>query len=259
MQNYRNLIKELLESGVPSKDRTGVGTLRLVGRSLQYDLSEGFPLLSLKKTHFKSIAHELIWFLSGDTNIKYLKENGVSIWNEWADQNGDLGPVYGKQWRNFGGIDQLSSVMEMLHNEPESRRMIVCAWNPPELKYMALPPCHVLFQFLVLQNKLHCCVFQRSCDTFLGLPFNIASYALLTQMAAHVAGLDLGTLTWFGSDVHLYQNHVDQAKIMVQREDLGRPMLYIAGKHESINSIRYNDLVLIGYTSHPSIPAPVAV
>ncbi|UII19245.1 thymidylate synthase [Fulvivirga ligni] len=264
MRQYLNLMKDILDNGVQKDDRTGTGTLSVFGRQLRFDLSEGFPLLTTKKLHIRSIVHELLWFLSGDTNIKYLKDNGVSIWDEWADENGDLGPVYGSQWRswptpNDGKVDQIAQVIEQIKKNPNSRRHIVSAWNPAEVDEMALPPCHALFQFYVADGKLSCQLYQRSADYFLGVPFNIASYALLVHMFAQQCDLEPGEFVWTGGDVHLYSNHIEQANLQLSREPMSLPQLVIQRKPESIFDYKYEDFKIENYEAHPSIKAPIAV
>ena len=258
MQNYLELLRDVLENGVYKGDRTGTGTYSVFSRTLRYDLQEGFPLVTTKKVHFKSVVHELLWFLSGDTNTKYLTDNGVRIWNEWADDNGDLGKIYGYQWRNFGGVDQIKEIIYSIKNNPDSRRHIVNAWNVGELHEMALPPCHLFFQFYVNEGRLSCQFYMRSSDVFLGLPFNIASYALLTHMVALECGLQVGELVYVGCDVHLYSNHTEQAKTQLQREPLALPEIKI-NNFKSIFSCKYEDIELVNYKAHPSIKAPVAV
>ncbi|MCC5921027.1 MAG: thymidylate synthase [Cyclobacteriaceae bacterium] len=264
MQQYHDLLQDILTNGTKKDDRTGVGTLSVFGRQLRFDLSEGFPLVTTKKLHLRSIIHELLWFLKGDTNINYLKENGVSIWDEWADEKGDLGPIYGAQWRNWvdrdgNSIDQLQTVMNQLRQDPDSRRIIVSAWNAGDLSRMALAPCHALFQFYVAEGKLSCQLYQRSCDTFLGLPFNIASYALLIHMIAQQTDLEVGDFVWTGGDTHLYLNHLDQAKLQLSREPYPLPQLKLKRKPESIFDYRYEDFEIVNYQSHPGIKAPIAV
>ena len=264
MKQYLDLMNEILEKGAKKTDRTGTGTLSVFGRQLRFDLSEGFPLVTTKKLHLRSIIYELLWFLRGDTNIKYLKENGVSIWDEWADENGELGPVYGHQWRSWPAphgksIDQISQVIGQLKQKPDSRRHIVTAWNPAEVDKMALPPCHALFQFYVAEGKLSCQLYQRSADYFLGVPFNIASYALLTYMFAQQCDLLPGDFVWTGGDVHLYLNHMDQARQQLDRKPFALPQLIIRRKPESIFDYDYNDFEILNYQAHPSIKAPIAV
>jgi thymidylate synthase len=264
MKQYLDLMSEILEKGAKKTDRTGTGTLSVFGRQLRFDLSEGFPLVTTKKLHLRSIIYELLWFLKGETNIKYLKDNGVTIWDEWADENGELGPVYGHQWRSWpapGGksIDQISQVLLQLKQKPDSRRHIVTAWNPAEVDKMALPPCHALFQFYVAEGKLSCQLYQRSADYFLGVPFNIASYALLTYMFAQQCDLLPGEFVWTGGDVHLYSNHVEQARQQLERDPFALPQLNIKRKPESIFDYEYNDFEILNYQAHPSIKAPIAV
>src|ERR671912_39943 len=264
MKQYLGLMQDILQSGTHKSDRTGTGTLSVFGRQLRFDLSEGFPLVTTKKLHLRSIIYELLWFLKGDTNIKYLKDNGVTIWDEWADENGELGPVYGHQWRSWpapGGksIDQISQVIAQLKQKPDSRRHIVTAWNPAEVDRMALPPCHALFQFYVAEGRLSCQLYQRSADYFLGVPFNIASYALLTVMFAQQCDLLPGDFVWTGGDVHLYLNHLDQAKQQLERAPFALPQLNIRRKPESIFDYEYNDFEILNYQAHPSIKAPIAV
>jgi thymidylate synthase len=264
MKQYLDLMTDILENGATKTDRTGTGTLSVFGRQLRFDLSKGFPLVTTKKLHLRSIIYELLWFLRGDTNIKYLKDNGVTIWDEWADENGDLGPVYGYQWRSWPApngekIDQISKLIQQLKSKPDSRRHIVSAWNPAEVDSMALPPCHALFQFYVADGKLSCQLYQRSCDTFLGLPFNIASYALLTHMVAQQCELEVGDFVWTGGDVHLYANHLEQVKLQLTRQPFALPSLHIKRKPESIFDYRFEDFEILNYQSHPSIKAPIAV
>ena len=264
MKQYLDLMQDILDNGNSKGDRTGTGTISVFGRQLRFDLSKGFPLLTTKKLHTRSIIHELLWFLSGDTNIKYLKDNGVSIWDEWADENGDLGPVYGHQWRSWptpGGeaVDQISQVIDQIKNNPNSRRHIVSAWNPAEVDKMALPPCHALFQFYVADGKLSCQLYQRSADYFLGVPFNIASYALLVHMFAQQCDLEAGEFVWTGGDVHLYSNHLEQAKTQLAREPRPLPQLNISRKPASIFDYKYEDFEIVNYDPHPGIKAPIAV
>lgn len=264
MKQYLDLLQEIMEHGTVKSDRTGVGTKSIFGHQMRFDLSEGFPLLTTKKVHLKSIIHELLWFISGDTNIKYLKDNKVSIWDEWADENGDLGPVYGKQWRSWAApdgrsIDQLSEVIETIKKNPDSRRMIVCAWNPADVDKMALPPCHCFFQFYVADGKLSCQLYQRSADTFLGVPFNIASYALLTMMIAQVCGLKAGEFVHTTGDTHIYLNHFDQVREQLSREPRPLPKMLINPGVKSIFDFKYEDFTLEGYDPWPAIKAPVAV
>lgn len=264
MKQYHDLLQHLLDVGVYKSDRTGTGTYSVFGHQMRFDLNEGFPLLTTKKLHTKSIIHELLWFLKGDTNIAYLKENGVSIWDEWADENGNLGPVYGYQWRSWpnpdgSSTDQISKLIDGLKRNPDSRRHIVSAWNPSFIDQMALPPCHCLFQFYVADGKLSCQLYQRSCDTFLGVPFNIASYALLTMMIAQVCDLKLGEFVWTGGDVHLYSNHVEQAKLQLSRDIRPLPTMRINPDVKNIFDFKYEDFTLENYDPHPHIKAAVAV
>jgi thymidylate synthase len=264
MEQYHKLLKHILENGNKKQDRTGVGTISVFGYQLRFDLSKGFPLVTTKKLHLKSIIYELLWFLNGDTNIKYLKDHGVSIWDEWADANGDLGPVYGYQWRSWPGrngekIDQISKLIDQLKKKPDSRRHIVTAWNPAEVDNMALPPCHAMFQFYVAEGRLSCQLYQRSCDTFLGLPFNIASYALLVHMIAQQCDLEPGDFVWTGGDVHIYNNHIDQVSLQLTREPFALPRLNIKRKPSSIFDYQFEDFEILNYQSHPSIKAPIAV
>ena len=262
MQEYLDLLKKVKDTGKPKGDRTGTGTISIFGHQMRFDLQESFPLLTTKKIHFKSVAYELLWFLKGDTNIKYLKDNGVSIWDEWADENGDLGPVYGKQWRNWKGADgfhdQISSVIQQIKDNPNSRRHIVSAWNVAEIPSMALAPCHILFQFYVQDGKLSCQLYQRSADVFLGVPFNIASYALLTHMIANVCDLKVGDFIHTLGDAHLYNNHLAQAEEQLSRSPLEPPQIKVV-KKGSIDEDEYEDFELINYQHHPHIPAVVAV
>jgi thymidylate synthase len=264
MQAYLDLLRHILEHGTDKSDRTGTGTRSVFGHQLRFDLSEGFPLLTTKKLHVKSIIHELLWFLQGSTNIGYLKEHGVRIWDEWADANGDLGPVYGKQWRSWEGadgrtIDQISDVVDQIRRNPDSRRLIVSAWNVAELPKMALMPCHALFQFYVADGKLSCQLYQRSADVFLGVPFNIASYALLTMMIAQVCDLKPGDFVHTFGDVHLYNNHFEQARLQLTREPRPLPLMRIDPTVKDIFGFRYEHFSLEGYDPHPAIKAPVAV
>jgi thymidylate synthase len=264
MKIYQDLLRDILENGVEKEDRTGTGTISVFGRQLRFDLREGFPLLTTKKMHIRSIVHELLWFLSGETNIRYLRENGVTIWDEWADEEGNLGRVYGSQWRAWRGpdgktVDQIANVVEQIRRNPDSRRHLVSAWNPAEVESMALPPCHYAFQFYVAKGRLSCMFQMRSVDTFLGLPFNIASYALLTHMVAQQCGLEAGELIWTGGDVHLYLNHLEQAKLQLTREPYPLPRLSIKRKPDSIFDYRYEDFEFVGYQSHPAIKAPISV
>jgi thymidylate synthase len=264
MRQYLDLMQHVLDHGVRKTDRTGTGTLSVFGHQMRFDLEEGFPLLTTKKVHLKSIIHELIWFLSGDTNIRYLKANGVSIWDDWADENGDLGPVYGAQWRSWpdgegGSIDQIRQVIDGIRATPDSRRLIVTAWNPAEVDSQALPPCHCLFQFYVADGKLSCQLYQRSADIFLGVPFNIASYALLTMMMAQVTGLKAGEFVHTLGDAHLYSNHLDQARLQLSRDPRALPRMILNPEVGSIFDFVYDDFVLEGYDPHPHIKAKVAV
>lgn len=264
MRQYLDLLKDIQDNGVRKTDRTGTGTLSVFGRQLRFDLSEGFPLVTTKRLHLRSIIYELLWFLKGETNIKYLKDNGVSIWDEWADENGDLGPVYGSQWRSWPTpdgrhIDQIAQVLRQIKTKPDSRRHIVTAWNPAEVDNMALPPCHALFQFYVADGKLSCQLYQRSCDTFLGLPFNIASYALLTHLVAQQCDLVPGDFVWTGGDVHLYSNHLDQARLQLTRAPFPLPQLVIKRKPDSLFDYNFEDFEIANYQYHPSIKAPIAV
>ncbi len=264
MHQYHELLARILDGGAQKHDRTGTGTLSVFGHQMRFDLAKGFPLLTTKKLPLKSIVHELLWFLMGSTNIKYLQDNGVSIWDEWADPNGDLGPVYGSQWRSWpdnkgGKIDQVANVVEMIKKNPDSRRLIVSAWNPAEVDLCALPPCHCLFQFYVANGKLSCQLYQRSADVFLGVPFNIASYALLTMMMAQVCGLKLGEFIWTGADTHLYINHLGQAKLQLSRELRPLPTMKLNPEIKDIFGFRYEDFTLTNYDPHPHIKAAVAV
>lgn len=265
MQQYLDLLERVLTTGAEKSDRTGTGTRSVFGRQLRFDLAKGFPLVTTKKVHLRSIIVELLWFLRGDTNVGFLHDHGVSIWDEWADAEGELGPVYGRQWRAWpardgrASIDQIAGVVETIRRDPDSRRMIVSAWNVAELDRMALAPCHCLFQFYVAQGRLSCQLYQRSGDVFLGVPFNIASYALLTLMIAHVAGLEPGELVHTFGDVHLYTNHLEQARLQLEREPRALPDIIIKRRPASIFELRYEDFELVDYEPHPSISAPVAV
>ncbi len=264
MRQYLDLLSDILDNGTVKTDRTGTGTISVFGRQLRFDLSEGFPLLTTKKLHLKSIIHELLWFLSGDTNVKYLQDNGVRIWNEWADENGDLGPVYGHQWRSWpdgrgGTIDQIAQVVEQIRNTPDSRRLIVTAWNPADVPQMALPPCHAFFQFYVADGKLSLQLYQRSADTFLGVPFNIASYALLLMMMAQVTDLKPGEFVHTFGDTHLYLNHLEQAKIQLGRDPRELPVMKINPEVKSIFDFKFDDFSLENYNHHPHIAAKVSV
>ncbi|MEZ5564627.1 MAG: thymidylate synthase [Gammaproteobacteria bacterium] len=264
MRQYLDLLRHVREYGVRKADRTGTGTLSVFGYQMRFDLADGFPAVTTKKIHFKSIIHELLWFLNGDTNIAYLRENGVSIWDEWADENGDLGPVYGAQWRSWptpGGthIDQLQAAVDLIRNDPDSRRIIVSAWNVAELPKMALAPCHALFQFWVADGRLSCQLYQRSADVFLGVPFNIASYALLTHLVAAECELKIGEFIWTGGDCHLYLNHLDQSGEQLKRDPLPLPRLNLRRRAGSLFDYRYEDIEIVDYRSHPAIRAPIAV
>ncbi|MFH1872140.1 MAG: thymidylate synthase [Pseudomonadota bacterium] len=268
MRPYLDLMRHVLDHGHEKSDRTGTGTRSVFGWQMRVDLAEGFPLLTTKKLHLRSIIHELLWFLQGDTNIRYLKENGVSIWDDWADAHGDLGPVYGHQWRHWpaasvanpgGEIDQITQLIEGLKKNPDSRRHIVSAWNPADIPQMKLPPCHALFQFYVADGKLSCQLYQRSADIFLGVPFNIASYALFTLMVAQVCDLTPGDFVWTGGDCHLYSNHLEQARLQLAREPRQRPVMRLNPEVKDIFGFRYEDFTLEAYDPHPHIAAPVAV
>ena len=264
MQQYLDLLRHVRETGVTRGDRTGTGTQSVFGYQMRFDLGAGFPILTTKKLHLKSIIHELLWFLAGDTNVKYLNDNGVSIWDEWADENGDLGPIYGHQWRSWptpdgGTVDQIAQIMSDIRDNPNSRRHIVSAWNVADLNDMALPPCHCLFQFYVADNKLSCQLYQRSCDIFLGVPFNIASYALLTMMVAQVCDLGPGDFVHTLGDAHLYLNHLDQADSQITRKPLPLPILKINPEVKNLFAFTFEDFELVGYEAHPNIAAPIAV
>jgi thymidylate synthase len=268
MRQYLDLMRHVLAHGTEKSDRTGTGTRSVFGHQMRFDLVAGFPLLTTKKLHLRSIIHELLWFLQGDTNIRYLKENGVSIWDDWADENGNLGPVYGHQWRHWpnpsaanptGEIDQITQLIDGLKNNPDSRRHIVSAWNPADIPKMKLPPCHALFQFYVADNKLSCQLYQRSADIFLGVPFNIASYALFTLMVAQVCQLEPGEFIWTGGDCHLYSNHIEQARLQLTREPRPRPRMKLNPAVQDIFSFCYEDFTLEAYDPYPHIAAPVAV
>lgn len=277
MKQYLDLLNHILENGEQKGDRTGTGVKSVFGYQMRFDLAEGFPLVTTKKVHLRSIIHELLWFLNGDTNTQYLRDNGVTIWDEWADEKGELGPVYGKQWRSWpapdgGEIDQVATVIDQLKNNPNSRRMIVSGWNVADLPdesvspvenvkqgRMALATCHAFFQFYVANGKLSCQLYQRSCDTFLGLPFNIASYAMLTHMLAQQCDLEVGDFVWTGGDVHLYNNHFDQAHEQLSREPMALPALHIKRKPDSISSYCYDDFEIVDYQSHPGIKAPISI
>jgi thymidylate synthase len=264
MKQYLDLMQHILDKGVKKEDRTGTGTLSVFGYQMRFDLAEGFPLVTTKKVHLKSIIHELLWFLKGDTNIAYLKENGVTIWDEWADENGNLGPVYGSQWRSWPTpdgrhIDQITQVVNQLKHNPDSRRIIVSAWNVAEIENMKLPPCHAFYQFYVAEGKLSCQLYQRSADVFLGVPFNIASYALLVLMMAQVTGLEPGEFIWTGGDTHLYLNHLEQAQLQLSREPHALPTMRLNPDVKDIFDFKFEDFKLENYISHPGIKAPVAV
>ena len=264
MQQYLDLLARVLDSGVDRDDRTGTGTRAVFGHQMRFDLAAGFPLLTTKKLHIRSIIHELLWFVSGDTNIRYLQDNGVSIWDEWADENGDLGPVYGKQWRHWQTsdgreIDQLAELISMIKTNPESRRLMLTAWNPADVPHMALPPCHCLFQFHVAKGRLSCQLYQRSADIFLGVPFNIASYALLTHMIARICGLKPGEFVHVLGDAHLYSNHFDQAREQLSRAPGALPQLVIHRTPDSIDGFHFDDFEITGYDAQPHIAAPIAV
>jgi thymidylate synthase len=265
MQAYQDLLRHILQNGTRKSDRTGTGTISVFGYQMRFNLQEGFPLVTTKKVHLKSVVHELLWFLQGDTNIRYLKENGVSIWDEWADPaTGDLGPVYGKQWRSWATpdgrvIDQMSEVMQTIQKNPDSRRMVVSAWNVADIPDMALAPCHCLFQFYVADGRLSCQLYQRSADVFLGVPFNIASYALLTQMMAKVAGLEPGDFVHTFGDAHLYVNHLEQTELLLSREPRALPQMHIEYANQGLFDFRYEDFELRNYDPWPAIKAPVAV
>jgi thymidylate synthase len=264
MRQYLELMEHTLADGVEKRDRTGTGTVSVFGHQMRFDLGDGFPLVTTKKLHVKSIVHELLWFLAGDTNIKYLNDNGVRIWDEWADERGDLGPVYGRQWRSWPAqdgrtIDQISNVVDMIRRNPDSRRLIVTAWNPADVDKMALPPCHCLFQFYVAEGRLSCQLYQRSADIFLGVPFNIASYALLTMMMAQVTGLEAGEFIHTFGDAHLYINHIEQARLQLSRAPRALPTMRLNPAVKDIFSFRYEDFTLVGYDPHPHIKAEVAV
>lgn len=264
MKQYHELMKRVLNEGVRKEDRTGTGTLSVFGHQMRFNLAEGFPLVTTKKCHMKSIVHELLWFLMGESNIKYLKDNGVSIWDEWADEEGNLGPVYGVQWRSWKThdgrtVDQIKNLIEMIKRNPDSRRLIVSAWNVSDVDKMALPPCHTMFQFYVADGKLSCQLYQRSADIFLGVPFNIASYALLTMMIAQVCGLKAGDFVHTFGDAHLYLNHIDQTHLQLSREPFPLPMMKINPEVKDIFDFKFSDFELLNYQAHPHIKAPVAV
>lgn len=264
MKQYQDLLKRILKEGVKREDRTGVGTLSIFGHQMHFNMADGFPLLTTKKLHLKSIIYELLWFLKGDTNIKYLQEHGVKIWNEWADENGDLGPVYGHQWRSWpdykgGSIDQIKNVLDMIKHSPSSRRMLVTAWNPAEVDEMALPPCHCLFQFYVAEGKLSLQLYQRSADTFLGVPFNIASYSLLLHMMAQVTGLKVGEFIHTTGDTHIYLNHLEQVKLQLTRTPRPLPKIIINPDVKDLFSFHYDDFKIEDYNPYPHIPGTVAI
>ena len=264
MKQYLDMMREVRDNGVQKGDRTGTGTLAIFGYQMRFDLGAGFPLVTTKKLHVRSIIHELLWFLSGDSNVRYLRDNGVSIWDAWADDEGELGPVYGVQWRNWptpdgGHVDQIADVIERIRDNPDSRRILVCAWNVGEVDKMALPPCHCLFQFFVANGKLSCQLYQRSADIFLGVPFNIASYSLLTHMIAQQTDLGVGEFIWTGGDCHLYANHLEQANEQLQRDPLPLPRLAIKRRPDSVFDYKYEDFEILNYESHPHIRAAVAV
>lgn len=264
MRQYLELVQRVLDEGVDRSDRTGTGTRAIFGHQMRFDLSDGFPCVTTKKLHLKSIIHELLWFLAGDTNIGYLKEHGVRIWDEWADENGDLGPVYGSQWRSWptpdgGSIDQIQSLLDLITNHPDSRRMVVSAWNPADIEDMALPPCHCLFQFQVSNGRLNCQLYQRSCDVGLGIPFNIASYSLLTMMIAQVTGLTPGDFVWTGGDVHIYDNHMEPLRDQLRREPRELPRMMIEDRSQDLFSFSFDDFKLVGYRPHPTIRMVIAV
>ena len=264
MQAYHDLVRRILDTGVRKDDRTGTGTLSVFGHQMRFDLAEGFPLVTTKKVHLPSIVHELLWFLTGGTNVRYLQERGVSIWNEWADEHGELGPVYGHQWRSWPApdgtaIDQVAGVVAAIRKNPDSRRLMVSAWNPADIDRMKLPPCHVLFQFYVAEGRLSCQLYQRSADVFLGVPFNIASYALLTMMVAQVCDLAPGEFVHTFGDAHLYVNHLDQARLLLSRDERTLPRMRLNPAVRDLDEFRYEDFTLEGYDPHPAIKAPVAV
>lgn len=264
MRQYEDFMRHVMDTGVDKEDRTGTGTRSVFGYQMRFDLAQGFPLITTKKLHLRSIIHELLWFLQGSSNIAYLKQNGVSIWDEWADENGELGPVYGVQWRSWPGpdgthIDQISQVLQQIRTNPDSRRLIVSAWNVADIPQMHLPPCHLMFQFYVAQGKLSCQLYQRSCDIFLGVPFNIASYALLTHMVAQQTGLQVGDFVWTGGDCHIYRNHFEQAQEQLSRTPFAYPQLKIQRTPSTLFDYRFDDFEIVGYHSHPHIKAPVAI
>lgn len=264
MHQYHQLLNHILENGTRKADRTGTGTISVFGYQMRFDLAQGFPLVTTKKIHLKSVVHELLWFLKGETNVAYLKENGVSIWDEWADENGELGPIYGYQWRNWPApngqhIDQLADVVQQIKRNPDSRRLLVSAWNVADVPAMKLPPCHILFQFYVADGRLSCQLYQRSADVFLGVPFNIASYALLTHMVAQVCGLEPGEFIWTGGDTHLYVNHLEQVQTQLSRQARPLPQLQLNPHVTDLFSFSYDDIKVVNYDPHPGIKAPVAV
>jgi thymidylate synthase len=264
MQQYLSMMRHVRDHGARKDDRTGTGTLSIFGHQMRFDLSQGFPLVTTKKLHTKSVIHELLWFLRGDSNVRYLQENGISIWNEWADENGELGPIYGVQWRSWPtpsgeSVDQIKEVVDLLRDNPDSRRILVSAWNAAELSNMALPPCHTMFQFYVADGKLSCQLYQRSADTFLGVPFNIASYALLTHMLAQQTDLKVGDFVWTGGDCHLYLNHLEQVEEQLSRQPLALPRLAIKRRPDSIFDYQFEDFEILNYECHPHIKAAVAV
>ncbi len=264
MRQYLDLVQRVLNDGTDRADRTGTGTRAVFGHQMRFDLRDGFPCLTTKKVHLKSIIHELLWFLSGDTNIGYLREQGVRIWDEWADENGELGPVYGRQWRSWptpdgGSIDQMLALLELIRTNPDSRRMVVSAWNPADIEAMALPPCHCLFQFQVSDGRLNCQLYQRSCDVGLGVPFNVASYSLLTMMIAQVTGLTPGDFVWTGGDVHIYDNHIEPLREQLTRDPRELPRMMIEDRDQDLFSFGFDDFTLVGYRPHPSIRMAIAV
>lgn len=259
MQQYHDALQHILDHGVRSSDRTGTGTISCFGMQQRYDLADGFPLVTTKKLYLRGIIHELLWFLAGDTNIRYLQENRVSIWDEWADADGDLGPVYGKQWRDFGGVDQIETLIEMIKTSPDSRRLIVSAWNPVDVPEMALPPCHTMWQVRILGGKLHLQLYQRSADMFLGVPFNIASYALLAHMLAHVTGYEVGSFVHTLGDAHIYSNHLEQVQLQLSLDPRPLPQLKITRDVASIFDFKFEDFEITGYDPHPHIKGEVAV
>ncbi|MCH8301163.1 MAG: thymidylate synthase [Proteobacteria bacterium] len=264
MQQYLSMMRHVRDHGARKDDRTGTGTLSIFGHQMRFDLSQGFPLVTTKKLHTKSVIHELLWFLRGDSNVRYLQENGISIWNEWADENGELGPIYGVQWRSWPtpsgeSVDQIKEVVDLLRDDPDSRRILVSAWNAAEISNMALPPCHTMFQFYVADGKLSCQLYQRSADTFLGVPFNIASYALLTHMLAQQTDLKVGDFVWTGGDCHLYLNHLEQVEEQLSRQPLALPRLAIKRRPDSIFDYQFEDFEILNYECHPHIKAAVAV